>query len=372
MINRSHYSALMLLSSLLYCSCSDDKVELKKEESAIVLPARESVQTVTKSVESATEVDKLVVSVDISHFTKKSREGKEERELSVVKEERELSNGSMAMCYVIKVSRFSERGKRKYSQREKISVTTYVIPMTPSYQDKPVLLGKTKRGQKKVIHADFIEGYVDLIRDFLELSDEDIVVTMIASNRPEADVFTTDYVKLGELEQQKGWLINEGMETSDPKVKNLADKITTLERRIKHNVVNVKKVLTHQSIESGYCIGLAFNGVSFDPPHDDAITAKSTFDVGGHLNWYAGYHYHVAADHAKEIAQDDGHAPMIGYILDGFGLYAYLDEAGNPPENLDECGGHYDAVRGYHYHAGAPGSNQIIKGFRGATVSSED
>ena len=65
---------------------------------------------------------------------------------------------------------------------------------------------------------------------------------------------------------------------------------------------------------------------------------------------------------------------MIGYILDGFGLYAHLDPDGNPPEGLDDFGGHYDEIRGYHYHAGEAGSNQIIKGFRGVpgTVSSED
>ncbi len=125
-------------------------------------------------------------------------------------------------------------------------------------------------------------------------------------------------------------------------------------------------------------IGVAFNGVNFDPPAPvDAILAAHTIapfdDAGGHINPVEGYHYHAATGHTKEIKQDDGHAAMIGYILDGFGLYAYLDEEGNPPTDLDECGGHYDDIRGYHYHAGAPASNQIIRAFRGVpgTVSVE-
>lgn len=56
---------------------------------------------------------------------------------------------------------------------------------------------------------------------------------------------------------------------------------------------------------------------------------------------------------------------MIGYALDSYGLYAQLDAKGQPPTDLDECGGHLDAVRGYHYHAGAPGSNEIMGCFRG-------
>lgn len=117
-------------------------------------------------------------------------------------------------------------------------------------------------------------------------------------------------------------------------------------------------------------VGVAFNGVRFDPPAPmHAILAAHTIapfdDAGGHLNPHAGYHYHAATGHTHAIEQDDGHAPMIGYALDGFGLFAYADADGHPAEGLDECGGHTDDIRGYHYHAGAPGSNQILKAFRG-------
>lgn len=117
-------------------------------------------------------------------------------------------------------------------------------------------------------------------------------------------------------------------------------------------------------------LGIAFNGVNFEPPAPvDAILAAHTLapfdDAGGHINPHNGYHYHAVTGHTKEIAQPDGHAPMIGYMLDGYGLFAHANEDGSVPTDLDECGGHTDDIRGYHYHAGAPGDNQIIKGFRG-------
>ncbi len=117
-------------------------------------------------------------------------------------------------------------------------------------------------------------------------------------------------------------------------------------------------------------LGIAFNGVEFAPPAPiDAILAAHTIapldDAGGHLNPHDGYHYHAVTGHTKEIAQPDGHAAMIGYAMDGFAIYAHADADGSVSHDLDECGGHWDTIRGYHYHAGAPGENQIIKAFRG-------
>lgn len=117
-------------------------------------------------------------------------------------------------------------------------------------------------------------------------------------------------------------------------------------------------------------IGLAFNGVNFDPPAPThAILAAHTIapldDHGGHVNPHGGYHYHAATGSTKEIKQSDIHSPMIGYAIDGFGIYALLDETNHSPTDLDECGGHSDDTRGYHYHAGEPGSNEIIKCLHG-------
>ena len=96
-----------------------------------------------------------------------------------------------------------------------------------------------------------------------------------------------------------------------------------------------------------------------------AYTIAPFDDAGGHINPYNGYHYHAVTGHTKEIKQPDGHAPLIGYIMDGYGLYAHSNEDGSVPNDLDECGGHSDDIRGYHYHASAAADNQIIKAFRG-------
>lgn len=120
--------------------------------------------------------------------------------------------------------------------------------------------------------------------------------------------------------------------------------------------------------------GIAFNGVRFDAPAPvDRILGAYTLapfdDAGGHINLGAGYHYHAANGKSKEIAQTDGHAPMIGYAIDGHGLFARLDTKGAETTDLDECRGHTDAVRGYHYHVDTAGANNFINCLKGAYVN---
>ena len=117
--------------------------------------------------------------------------------------------------------------------------------------------------------------------------------------------------------------------------------------------------------------GIAFNGVVFDAPAPtDAILGAYTLapfdDAGGHINLNAGYHYHAATGVSTQIAQGDGHAAMIGYAIDGFGLYAQLDANGDEPTDLDDCRGHSDETRGYHYHVNAAGSNNFFNCINGA------
>ena len=121
-------------------------------------------------------------------------------------------------------------------------------------------------------------------------------------------------------------------------------------------------------------IGIAFNGVNFDPPAPTLdilkhYTLAPLDDSGGHINPHAGYHYHAATGNTKKIKQNDGHAAMIGYAMDGYGIFELRDEADLEPIDLDELRGHYDQVRGYHYHVGPPGGNKFINGFKGKTGS---
>jgi hypothetical protein len=117
-------------------------------------------------------------------------------------------------------------------------------------------------------------------------------------------------------------------------------------------------------------VGVALNGVNFDPPAPtQAILAAHTIaafdDCGGHVNLAAGYHYHAATGCSASIAQGDGHAALIGYALDGYGLFAMVNDDGAEPTDLDTCRGHTDATRGYHYHVAGAGENMFIGCFHG-------
>jgi len=117
--------------------------------------------------------------------------------------------------------------------------------------------------------------------------------------------------------------------------------------------------------------GIAFNGVIFDAPAPvNAILGAYTlapFDhAGGHINMVGGYHYHSATGKSTKISQPDGHSSMIGYALDGFGIYERLSASGTEDTDLDASRGHYDPIRGYHYHVDKPGANNFINSLAGA------
>lgn len=123
-------------------------------------------------------------------------------------------------------------------------------------------------------------------------------------------------------------------------------------------------------------LGVSLGGVGFEvsAPVDAilrAYTIAAFDDCGGHVNPFDGYHYHAVTDCQPNVPTDDGHAPLVGFALDGYGMYAMADSEGVEPDDLDECRGHSDEQRGYHYHVGAPGENLIIGCFRGEAGSQQ-
>lgn len=117
--------------------------------------------------------------------------------------------------------------------------------------------------------------------------------------------------------------------------------------------------------------GIALNGVEYSAPAPvdnilSAYTIAPFDDAGGHINVNQGYHYHAATGMSYSITQSDGHSDLIGYAMDGHGIYSREDADGNVPTDLDACGGHYDDVRGYHYHVDEAGSNNFINCLQGA------
>lgn len=121
--------------------------------------------------------------------------------------------------------------------------------------------------------------------------------------------------------------------------------------------------------------GIALNGVEFSAPAPvnnilGAYTLAPFDDAGGHINVHQGYHYHTATGISYSVKQNDGHAPLIGYAIDGYGIYGHLDEGGQEAKELDECRGHVDDIRGYHYHVDNAGNNNFINCLRGAYATS--
>lgn len=117
--------------------------------------------------------------------------------------------------------------------------------------------------------------------------------------------------------------------------------------------------------------GIALNGVEYSAPAPvnnilSAYTLAPFDDAGGHINVHQGYHYHTATGMSFSVEQTDKHPPLIGYAMDGHGIYALLDTKEKEPTDLDECRGHYDEVRGYHYHVDAAGNNNFINCLHGA------
>ncbi len=68
--------------------------------------------------------------------------------------------------------------------------------------------------------------------------------------------------------------------------------------------------------------GVALNGVRFDAPAPtEAILGAHTLapfdDCGGHINLQVGDHYHAVIGCSAEAASLRGHAPIIGFAMDG-------------------------------------------------------
>ncbi|WP_422037019.1 YHYH protein [Roseibium sp.] len=111
--------------------------------------------------------------------------------------------------------------------------------------------------------------------------------------------------------------------------------------------------------------GLAMNGVRFEGPAPLSAILKAYNiapfdDCGGHVNPFAGYHYHFVTGCVEGIADPDGHAAQVGISIDGYGLYRQLNVDGREPQDLDQCRGHSSEELGYHYHVSALGVNSII------------
>jgi YHYH protein len=104
-------------------------------------------------------------------------------------------------------------------------------------------------------------------------------------------------------------------------------------------------------------IGMALNGVPIYNDREggnvpvDAGVLGSFDRAGAHPGPGNTYHYHATGDFTG-----NDNANLIGFLRDGFPIYARKDSDGSYPSNLDANGGHTHATADfstpiYHYHA---------------------
>ncbi|MGJ8656413.1 MAG: polysaccharide biosynthesis tyrosine autokinase [Akkermansiaceae bacterium] len=92
---------------------------------------------------------------------------------------------------------------------------------------------------------DQLESFVNSLNG---LSDEDMMVTLIASGRPEAAVLKTDYEQLSALKQNKSVALASGLGANHRTIKSLGVSIQEIEERLSRSVVNVRKKLAEDLV----------------------------------------------------------------------------------------------------------------------------
>ncbi len=110
-------------------------------------------------------------------------------------------------------------------------------------------------------------------------------------------------------------------------------------------------------------IGFALSGTAIfhavDLQRRDAPAYEIQDSCNGHPEMRGQYHYHNYSPCLEDNAAVVQHGDLVGYALDGFGIYGLRGEGGSllTNEALDDCHGHTHALEWngattaiYHYH----------------------
>jgi hypothetical protein len=99
---------------------------------------------------------------------------------------------------------------------------------------------------------------------------------------------------------------------------------------------------------------------ALDAPGRDAVAHETQDGCQGHPQESGVYHYHSITTCIPDERSANGHSKLVGYALDGFGIYGRFDMNGKElaSADLDACHGHTGLVEWdgkmvvmYHYHA---------------------
>jgi hypothetical protein len=122
--------------------------------------------------------------------------------------------------------------------------------------------------------------------------------------------------------------------------------------------------------EQPYCMvfgatGISLTGAAIYHGSSTLGTDAAAFEIldgcGGHADGTSTYHYHYLSQCVLDELDPDngGHSQLMGYIMDGFGIYGPRGEDGNilSSAELDQCHGHSHDIEWdgemtdmYHYH----------------------
>ena len=140
--------------------------------------------------------------------------------------------------------------------------------------------------------------------------------------------------------------------------------------RITQQEIRLELPAVPQVAEEASCVSMGMIGFALtnaamynglDARGEDAPAHEMQDRCSGHPQQTGQYHYHNMSPCADDSrSQPDGHSDLIGYALDGFGVFGLFGEAGKKMvnEDLDTCHGHTHAILWdgelrelYHYHA---------------------
>ena len=159
--------------------------------------------------------------------------------------------------------------------------------------------------------------------------------------------------------------------TTDP-----AYQYDTNPNHIGEQTVDFTVPVTPAAVTTPSCLGLGPIGVlsdgvflynALDDAGRDAVAHETQDECNGHPDGRERYHYHDVPVCIRDAAK--GTSTLVGYAIDGYGIYVERDAQGNLPTNadLDACHGrtspvkwdgkvvtmyHYDATLEYPYTLG--------------------
>lgn len=132
--------------------------------------------------------------------------------------------------------------------------------------------------------------------------------------------------------------------------------------------------VTDTATPVGGKVGVTLNGVVIDPAAPvsailGAYTIAAFDDCGGHFNPVEGYHYHAATGCSEVGEVPEGETKPFAIAMDGFMIHSPYPER-EEPADLDECNGHETDELGYHYHANPAAENAVLTCFKGSLEES--